>query len=227
MADPANVPDQPDQHPATSHGPEHLLERLIFFSDAVFAIAITLLVIELHIPRLPQGASDLQFIEALLALTPNFIGFIISFFVIGAFWSGHHRAFGCAAHWDERLIMANILLLFAIAAMPFFSALISEYSTARVPVVAYCCWLLLTALLSRRLQLMVTAPPIVGAAVSLEAILRIRRRSTATILGAVSAILVGMFATKPVLAQIMLISIPFWRMLIVAVLGKEKPIAAD
>lgn len=211
MDDATNLYDRP---PATRHGPEHMLERLIFFSDAVFAIAITLLVIEIHVPHLERGASDQEFINGLLALIPNFVGFIISFYVIGAFWSGHHRAFGCAAHYSEKLVPANINLLLTIAAMPFFTAFLSNYSNQRVPVVLYCCWLLLTALLNLRLGRLATSPPVVDPSVSAEVIAGIRRRGLATVLGAVTAIIVGIFSPFPVLAQVSLMAIPLWRVLL-------------
>lgn len=196
---------------ATRHGPEHTLERLIFFSDAVFAIAITLLVIEIHVPHLAPGASDTDFLNALLHLTPNFIGFVISFYVIGAFWAGHHRAFACAAHYSDKLVPANINMLLTIAAMPFFTAFLSTYSNQRVPVVLYCCWLLLTALLNIRMGRLATSPPVVDAHVSAATIAIIRRRGIATALGAGTAIIVGLVSPLPVLAQVSLLSIPLWR----------------
>lgn len=209
---------------APAHRPDHGLERLIFFSDAVFAIAITLLVIEIHVPHLPDGATDRQFVEALLELTPNFVGFLVSFLVIGAFWTGHHRAFACAARWSDRLMPANTFLLFAIAAMPFFTALVSNYSNRRVPVIAYCSWLLLTALFGIRLQRLATSPPVVDPAVPAATIRRIRHRSFATALGASTAILVGLFARYPVIAQLSLLSIPLWRRVLTALADRPRGI---
>ncbi len=200
-----------NQPAATRHGPEHMLERLIFFSDAVFAIAITLLIIEIHVPHLEAGASNADYINALLKLIPNFIGFVISFFVIGAFWGGHHRAFGCAAHYDDKLLPANIQLLLTIAAMPFFTAFLSEYSDQRVPVVLYCSWLLLTALLNRRLVRLATSSPVVDPNVPVATINGIRRRALATVLGAATALIVGVFSPQPMIAQITLMTIPLWR----------------
>src|SRR5689334_20483118 len=105
---------------------DHSLERLVFFSDAVFAIAITLLVIELHPPHFDRAvATDAGHLEALANLIPNFIGYIISFFVIGMFWMGHHRAFALAAHYSPRILWWNLLLLCSIAFMPFASAYVS------------------------------------------------------------------------------------------------------
>jgi uncharacterized membrane protein len=195
-----------------AHGPGHALERLIFFSDAVFAIAITLLVIEIHVPHVPRGASDLDFLIALAPLGPSFLGFFISFFVIGAFWAGHHRAFDCARHWDSRLVLPNLMMLSAIAAMPFFTALSSAYYGQRVPVALYTGWMLVTALLNIRLQRVATAPPVVGAHVTAAHRRMLRQRGVAVALGAATALIVSLL--WPPFGQTGLASIFFWRLLI-------------
>lgn len=197
---------------ASASGPAHALERLIFFSDAVFAIAITLLVIEIHVPQVDRHASDAVYLIALLQMAPNFAGFFISFFVIGAFWAGHHRAFDCARHWDPRLMMPNMMMLSAIAAMPFFTAFSSAYYGDRVPTAFYCGWLLVTAVFNIRVQRIATAAPVVGEHVP-EALRRtVRRRGVAVALGAATALVVSLFV--PVLAQPTLMSIPLWRLVL-------------
>ncbi len=202
-------------------GPEHRLERLIFFSDAVFAIAITLLVIELHVPHVEAGASDIAFINALLRMIPNFMGFIVSFFVIGAFWAGHHRAFSCAAHWSDGLMGPNILMLFTIAAMPFFTAYASAYNGERVPTVAYCSWLFFTALCNLRLQRLATAVPVVDAAIPAARLMAVRQRGLSTVFGALTGLVLALFAPYPILGQVALMTIPLWRVAL-GRLGAQK-----
>jgi uncharacterized membrane protein len=197
--------------PAKQPEPEHTTERLIFFSDAVFAIAITLLIIEIRVPELGRSASGLDFVQALATLTPNFVGFLISFFVIGAFWAGHHRAFGCAVGWSDRLVFPNLLMLCAIAAMPFFTAFVSVNPNARVPVGVYCGWLLVTGFLNLNLQRVVLAPPVISPAVSPARIAMIRRRGLAVVLGAATAVLVAIVSPVPALAELALATIPLWR----------------
>ncbi len=127
-----------------------LLERLTFFSDAVFAIAITLLVIEIK-PPVVHGAGEEALRNALLALIPQYIGFIVSFFVIGRFWLGHHRLFGLLARSDDKLIVANLLLLFGIAFMPFPTAVFSDYVNFKTATFLYAGWLVLLGLAHWRL----------------------------------------------------------------------------
>ena len=194
-----------------AHGPGHALERMIFFSDAVFAIAITLLVIEIHVPEI-HGTTDRDYLVALAIMLPKFAGFFVSFFVIGAFWAGHHRAFDCARNWDPKLIGPNLMLLCAIAAMPFFTAFASEYPGARVPIALYCGWMVLTALLNIRLQRLVTAAPVAGAHVPPERGRLVRQRGLAVLLGALTAL--GLSLIHPFFGQPGLVSIPFWRLLL-------------
>lgn len=182
-------------------GPEHKLERLVFFSDAVFAIAITLLVIEIHPPHLAMMASDSAHGQALAKLAPQFLGFLVSFFVIGAFWAGHHRAFALARHWDDRLFGPNLQLLFAIAAMPFFTAYLSGNANSRLPVAVYCGWLILTGLLNRRLMGRVTAPPVVDPAVPEPVAREVRLRGVSVTLSGVLALGLALVIPPPFLAM--------------------------
>jgi uncharacterized membrane protein len=195
-------------------GPGHRLERLVFFSDAVIAIAITLLVIELHAPHVRGGAPWQAYVNAVLHLLPNIFGFVVSFFVIGAFWAGHHRAFALAATWDERLTAANLLFLLAIVALPFFTAFMSGNADGRVPALLYAGWLLFAALMNMRLQRMVTAPPVVAPHVPLAEVRRIRRRGVAVALGALSSIVACALAGWPGLGLAAMATIPLWRRLL-------------
>jgi uncharacterized membrane protein len=113
------------------------LERIVFFSDAVFAIAITLLIIEVKVPHLEHEASERDFAIALVRLIPNFVGYFFSFLVIGAYWVGHHKIYGHIVDWNYGLVWRNVLFLLVIAFMPFTTAFFSEYVTHVVPTVLY------------------------------------------------------------------------------------------
>ena len=199
-----------EHHPAA---PEHKLERLIFFSDAVFAIAITLLVIDLHAPHVSPGATNRDYVDALLAEGPNFGGFLVSFFVIGAFWSSHHRAFALARRWSDALLLPNLLLLCAIAAMPFFTAVLTS-AGGLVPNLLYCAWLMLAGLLNIMLQRIVFAAPVVDPAVPPDQIRTIRRRGGAVVLGAATAAIMTPLMPNPAHALLGLATIPLWRRLL-------------
>ena len=119
---------------------EFQLERLILFSDAVFAIAITLLVIEIKIPEIHERpVHEAALLHKLAELIPKFIGFIISFLLIGQYWIVHHRMFSFVINYTDRLIWLNILFLFATALMPFSTGFYSEYVLRGVvsPVIFY------------------------------------------------------------------------------------------
>ncbi len=115
---------------------EFQLERLILFSDAVFAIAITLLVIEIKVPEVHRDENgrltDAALLHQLGKMLGKFIGFIISFILIGLYWTIHHRMFGYVTAYNRRLLSLNLLFLFFIALMPFSTAFYSDYSVALV-----------------------------------------------------------------------------------------------
>jgi uncharacterized membrane protein len=105
----------------------HLNEtaRLEAFSDGVFAIAITLLVLEIKVPQEPTPPATLA--QALAHQWPSYLAFVTSFFTILIMWVNHHRLFTHIGRCDDRLLFYNGLLLFGIAGLPFPTALIAEY----------------------------------------------------------------------------------------------------
>ena len=107
---------------------EFQLERIILFSDAVFAIAITLLVIEIKIPELHENVSNTALLHSLEHLIPKFLGFLVSFMLIGLYWTIHHRMFGFVTAYDRKLLLLNLVFLFFIALMPFSTGFYSEYA---------------------------------------------------------------------------------------------------
>jgi uncharacterized membrane protein len=119
---------------------EHLaFERILFFSDAVFAISITLLVLEIKVPEIPKEFSELQLGYSLLRMTPKFIGFFISFFLIGQTWIEHHRMCSFLGEYDFGLLWRNLWLLLFVVFLPFATALLSEYYVSRVAISIYAC----------------------------------------------------------------------------------------
>jgi uncharacterized membrane protein len=103
------------------------LERIVFFSDAVMAIAITLLAIDLKVPELAAASAASELPARLRALGPQLMSFVISFFVIGIYWTSHHRYFRFIKRYDSGLIALNMLFLLFIVLMPFVANLFGRY----------------------------------------------------------------------------------------------------
>lgn len=121
--------------------------RLEAFSDAVIAIAITLLVLEIKVPH--SATSSL--VSELLSLWPSYLAYGISFIVIGAIWINHHAMFKHIVRADEMLLLLNTLQLMFIAFLPFPTAVLAEslHSRADEPVATafYGCTLAVIGLL--------------------------------------------------------------------------------
>lgn len=111
-------------------------ERVVFFSDAVFAIVITLLVLELKVPHLTEHTES-ALRHALLELLPRVIGFVISFLIIGLMWIEHHRIFRYIEDYDGGLLWRNLFLLLCVSFVPFPTALFSENFWSRTAFILY------------------------------------------------------------------------------------------
>ena len=122
------------------------LDRLIFFSDAVFAIVMTLLVLDIRVPDV--SPDEVQEVPGLvLELWPKFLSYLLSFFVIGLYWIGHHQTFRYVRSYDRTLLWLNLLFLLSISFIPFPTALLGEYGELRFAVIFYAASLALARLL--------------------------------------------------------------------------------
>ncbi len=120
----------------SAHKKDLQLERIILFSDAVFAIAITLLAIEIKIPELHER-NEQYALQALAMLIPRFIGFFISFMLIGIYWITHHKLFGYVIDYNKTLLWRNLFFLLFIVLLPFSTGFYSEYYLLRTPLLVY------------------------------------------------------------------------------------------
>src|SRR5512141_152610 len=113
------------------------LERIIFFSDAVMAIAITLLAIDLKLPEIDPSQALTEVPRQLASIGPSFMTFFISFVVIGIQWISHHRYFAYIKRYDVRLMVLNLMFLFFIVCMPFVANLLGHYTSVPIVLVLY------------------------------------------------------------------------------------------
>ena len=113
------------------------LERLIFFSDAIFAIVMTLLVLEIRVPEVPPALAAAEVPGRVLALWPKFFSYVLSFLVIGNYWIAHHQSFRYVMSYDRTLLWLNLLFLLSISFIPFPTALLEEYEELRFAVIVY------------------------------------------------------------------------------------------
>lgn len=127
-------------------GDEKETARIEAFSDGVFAIAITLLILELKVPH-GLATSDLR--RALLDEWPSYGAYLVSFATIGIMWINHHRLFSLIRRVDHVLLILNGLLLLTVSVVPFPTALVADYLTrdgSRLAAAVYTGWSIVIAL---------------------------------------------------------------------------------
>lgn len=112
--------------PASQLEDEPTPARIEAFSDGVFAIIITLLVLDLKVPRVDPGRGT-SLAEALVQQWPAYVAFVLSFLQVGVVWTNHHAMFHYIRRSDHLLLVLNLMLLLFAAPLPFTTALLAEY----------------------------------------------------------------------------------------------------
>jgi uncharacterized membrane protein len=120
-------------------------DRLLAFSDGVIAIIITIMVLELKAPHAPT-------FEALLAVVPVFVSYVLSFVYVAIYWNNHHHFFHLVRHVDGAILWANMHLLFWLSLIPFATGWMGENEFAPVPTAVYGVSLLMPALAWQGMQ---------------------------------------------------------------------------
>ena len=127
------------------HKPSHRLfrigetptSRIEAFSDGVFAIIITLLVLEIHVPQVQGKDVSAALAHSLLAMGPKFLTYILSFVIVCIWWVAHHQLFHILKRSDRGLLWLNSLFLLWLAFIPFPTALMGDFPGERIAVMGY------------------------------------------------------------------------------------------
>lgn len=136
---------RPAQAPSTETGRQ--LGRVNNFSDGLFAIAATLLVLSIDVPRVSHAELPHQ----LDNMVQPVLAYFLSFAVVGLFWIRHHQLFGTLRASDSRFAALNLLFLAVVALLPVPTQLLGRYGADTAPVVIYAVFILVLSLLLRGL----------------------------------------------------------------------------
>jgi len=117
----------------------HSVERLAALSDGIFAVAMTLLVLDLRVPAVEAIHSDRDLLRALWALSPRLIMYAMSFMTLGIFWIGQQTQLNHLSRSLRSLCWMHLVFLFAITLMPFSTMFLAEFTAYRLALLTY--WL--------------------------------------------------------------------------------------
>lgn len=121
-------------------------DRFVNFSDAVFAIAITLLILNVRLPTVGAGIVTAPLAPQLPGLLPDLFAFTLSFVVIGGYWAAHHRLFDLIDRADTRLIWLNLVMLFFVVLLPLPTQIVAQYGDTTLGVEIYAASMVLVGL---------------------------------------------------------------------------------
>ena len=124
-------------------------DRLEAFTDAIIAIAITLLVLDIKVPSREANDSNQALWHSLGDIWPNYFGYALSFIVLGIMWVNHHQIFQYIARTNHAFLIINVFFLLCVSFLPFPTALVAEYighEGNRTATIVYTGWFLVTAI---------------------------------------------------------------------------------
>ena len=104
--------------------------RIETLSDGIFAIVMTLLILEFHVPNLPTNAPNVEVAPALIALWPKFVSYVLAFVSLGFFWVGHHTMYHGIRRADRTLLWLNIFFFMFVSLLPFSTSVLNAFSQA-------------------------------------------------------------------------------------------------
>src|SRR5271167_576169 len=128
------------------------VERLAALSDGIFAVAMTLILLDLHLPAKESIHSDADLRTALLNLCPQLLVYLMSFITLGIFWVGQQTQLNHLSRSDRHLTWLHLGFLFPVTILPFSTRLLAEFITYRTALLTYwfnifilgflvyCCW---------------------------------------------------------------------------------------
>jgi uncharacterized membrane protein len=111
--------------------------RIQAFSDGVFSIVVTLLVLEIHVPYVTGPNVSVELAHNLFDMMPKFFSYALSFAIVCIWWVAHHHLFDVLRKSDRGLLWFNSLFLFWLAFIPFPTALLGDYPNERIAVICY------------------------------------------------------------------------------------------
>jgi uncharacterized membrane protein len=111
--------------------------RVVALADGIFAVAMTLLVLELHVPALGSDISNASLLTALREHVPQILSFMSGFVILGTLWVGHHYQFHYIRRSNRTLLWINLIFLMTISFLPFVVSLLGTYGAMRVTCMLY------------------------------------------------------------------------------------------
>jgi len=169
-------------------------QRLEAMTEGIYAIALTLLVLELKLPPLPHEATNAALVEALHALLPKVLTWMLSFWVMVLLWLGQLRVYRFCKALDWTLVWQELAMLAGVSLLPFSTALLGEYGNLPVAAAVYSANLLVVALLSSlRTWHLLRMPELHAPGLTAEVAQRLRLRAWALTGCAAAALVLAFF----------------------------------
>lgn len=113
------------------------LDRIMAFSDGIFGVAITLLVLTIDVPSITPNLADQELPKELTRLWPQFLSYFLGFIVIGSFWITHHQKLKFIKRYDGIFLWLNIITLFLISLLPFSTNMLGDYGNSQIAFLFY------------------------------------------------------------------------------------------